>query len=250
MGTIFKKAQLKNPKSMRYEAEWLLECLLLRCKSMSVYEHIRATGLIPLSHRDTLRRLLSGVSCKLGFNEAMLEAIERDLRGRPTAERVVVLSFDEMSILQSLDLNMETLTIDGYVCVEDDPVINRESFAEIADICGEEGIQLCSEDVEIRKDIKEKDLADHALVFMCRPLLGRWVCPFGVFASRSAAPGKDLHRLMMAAIIKLQACGAIVLAVTCDGAQTNKTVWKLSGIGAEYREAEDDIKNSITNPIY
>ena len=71
----------------------------------------------------------------------------------------------------------------------------------------------------------DKELADHAVVFMFRSLLGNWVQPFAVFASKGAAPGKDLFRLLLAAIIRLEEHGARFIAVTSDGAQNNKSVW-------------------------
>jgi hypothetical protein len=76
-------------------------------------------------------------------------------------------------------------------------------------------------------------LADHALVFMVRPLLSKWVQPFGVFASAGAASGDDLHRLVIAAIIRLEARGVRVLAAVSDGASTNMKFWKLTGAGVE-----------------
>ena len=67
---------------MRYEAEWLLECLLIRIKSVASYEHIRKLQLLPLPSRSTLLRLLSGVSCHFGYNIPALEAIEKVVQGK------------------------------------------------------------------------------------------------------------------------------------------------------------------------
>ena len=64
---------------MRYDAEWLLECLLLQIKNKSCYEHLRTKKILPLPHKDTLRRLISGMSCHFGFNSMALEAIRKML---------------------------------------------------------------------------------------------------------------------------------------------------------------------------
>ncbi len=68
-------------------------------------------------------------------------------------------------------------------------------------------------------------MADHALVFMFRPYRSSWVQPFSVFSSKSAAPAADLYRLLMKALILLEARGARVLSVVCDGASPNQTLW-------------------------
>ena len=86
---------------------------------------------------------------------------------------------------------------------------------------------------------------------MCRPLLNRWVQPFGVFASRSAASGEDLFRLLISAIIRIELHWGRVLAVVSDGAQTNKTVWRLAGVGDgdPTKPTEDVINNSMKHPL-
>lgn len=50
---------MKDGKGMRYDAEWLMECLLMRIKSPRAYKHLRANMLLPLPCPDTIRRLIS-----------------------------------------------------------------------------------------------------------------------------------------------------------------------------------------------
>lgn len=233
--TILKRSCLKNNKCMRYEAEWLLECMLLRCKSKTTYTHLRKTGLMPLPHPETLRRLMSGMACHFGFPPLLLEAIQRNLKGKSDSERLVVVSFDEFTVATSVDFNTESFAMDGFVRLEDDYVIGRHSGDEDVD--------------PTIKDVKKEELADHGLVFHCRAIRDKWVQPIGVFASRGAAPAEDLHRLLLASIIKLQLHGAIVLAVVSDGAQSNKGVWKLAQIGIDKVDGAS-ITNSIENPSF
>jgi hypothetical protein len=84
---------------------------------------------------------------------------------------------------------------------------------------------------------------------MVRPLLSNWVQPFGVFASARAASGDDLHRLVIAAIIRLEARGVRVLATVSDGASTNMKFWKLTGAGVEKKGDEETVTNSFPHPI-
>jgi hypothetical protein len=62
INTIMAKARVKNKKSMRYEANWLLECLTLRIKSSKVYDHLFRSGILPLPHPNTLCSLLGEMS--------------------------------------------------------------------------------------------------------------------------------------------------------------------------------------------
>lgn len=165
---------------MRYKAEWLLECLLLRIKSKSAYEHLRNTGLMPLPDSSTIRTMISGMSCHFGFNTTALHHIEERLKDKSPEQKLVVLCFDEISILEELGFNVASLAFDGFVRLSDDPIENRPTSEE-----EEEAM----EEPVLKKDLKIEALADHGLVFFCRSLLLDFVAPFGVFASRSAASG-------------------------------------------------------------
>ena len=72
-------------------------------------------------------------------------------------------------------------------------------------------------------------LADHILLFSFRPFMSNWIQPIGVFAARSATPGKVIRELMIKAITTLYQHYSIAKAVVCDGAQTNKQFMSLCG---------------------
>lgn len=186
---------------------------------------------------------MGGMACHFGFPPLFLEAVEGNLHGKSDHERAVIVVFDEMSVQANVDFNTESLAFDGFVRLEDDYVINRSAVRT-----GQQDDPDLVQEPKLKGDVTEKDLADHALVFTVRSLWSRWIQPFGVFASRGAAPAPDLHRLLMAAIIKLQTHGAIVMAVVCDGAQSNKGLWKLADIGINVKDGR--ISNSIMNPTF
>ena len=100
--TILARAQVQSKHGMRYEAEWLLECLFLRIKSVAAYEHIRRLKLLPLPSCSTLRRLLSGVSCHFGFNTA---AVEKIVEGKSGKDISVILTFDEIALTTQPNFN-------------------------------------------------------------------------------------------------------------------------------------------------
>ncbi|KAI9556036.1 hypothetical protein GHT06_018603 [Daphnia sinensis] len=80
---ILKKAELKNSESMRYDPEFLLECVLLRIKSKSTYDHLRSNHILPLPSPQAIRRLLCCMPCKFGLNSFALSSIKTFLSGKP-----------------------------------------------------------------------------------------------------------------------------------------------------------------------
>ena len=316
---IVKKSKVKNKKSMRYEAEWLLECLMLRIKSPEAYRHIDDSGILPLPSYETLRRLIAGLACHFGFQKMALEAIQRAFANKTKNETEGVVCFDEMVIMEEMSFDGKDHCFKGFAeQVENDDETDEIIMEEInkAGLSEEDQIKLgllkrkptesnkanefaaCNtemddddllemvddeEEDEISNDsctvndanaepkkievqeeqptlpqdtplLKEdtlkkdasKNLADHALVFMFRPLHEEynWVQPFGVFAASKALPGEKIFSLLMKAVILLEHSGATVSAVVCDGAQTNKTVWKHCGIGVD----KDEVTNSMNHP--
>ena len=219
--TIIDKANCGSGKGMRYDADWLMECLLLKIKSPAAYKHIRQVGILPLPCPSTIKRLLSSMPCKFGFNEEALSAIKRMLESLPLHLRRGSLVWDEMSITKSIKFDSQQLRFEGFV---------------------DFGSGNLDEDVDIGQG-----LADHALVFLFRPYRSSWIQPIAVFATKGAAPGRILSRLLIKAIAALEVVGARVTSVTCDGAQPNKTVWKHCGLTGVPDE-NGNVKCSMPHP--
>lgn len=74
---IIQAAEVKSSHGRRYDAEYILECLLFSIKSATAYNHLRLTNLLPLPDPRHLRDLLRGMACKFGMNQTALDAIER-----------------------------------------------------------------------------------------------------------------------------------------------------------------------------
>jgi len=58
------------------------------------------------------------------------------------------------------------------------------------------------------------------------------VQPVGAFATKGAAKGHVLAKIISECILRLENSGAEVLNVVCDGATTNKAFWTELGINA------------------
>ena len=93
-------------KGMRYDAEWLMECLLMKIKSNErsprAYKYLRANNLLPLPCPDTIRRLLSSMPCHFGFNEEALLSIKRKLQDKHLYFRQGSIVWDEMSLTKDV----------------------------------------------------------------------------------------------------------------------------------------------------
>lgn len=201
-------------KPIRYQANWLLECLILRIKSPKAYDHLRQ-GLLALPHPDTLRRLIRGIPGKFGLNQFSIDSIGKNLQGKPRFLRRGSLVWDEMTVKKAVKFARQKMKFDGF--------------------------QDYGEDVVAEKSEK---LADHALVLMFRPYRAKWVQPIDVYATSGAASSSMLQKLVIRAITALHTVDAIVSNVTCDGHQTNKGVHGLFGISGKL----DKLKSWIEHP--
>ncbi len=78
------------------------------------YEHLRTKKILPLPHKGTLRRLLSGMSCHFGFNSVALEAIGKMLHGKSAEECNLLICMDEVAMQAALEYNTKSLAFDGF----------------------------------------------------------------------------------------------------------------------------------------
>ena len=220
--TIKDRANCDRGRGIRYDAEWLLECLLLRIKSPKAYKHLRERNLLPLPCSTTVRRLLSSMQCSYGFNEEALASIKRTLESLSLDLKRGSLVWDEMSISKAVKYDPQKMKFEGFSDYGYDD-INADPKA------------ACDQ------------LADHCLVFIFRPYRASWIQPIAVFATKGAAPGHIISTLLIKAIVELETFGARVTSVTCDGAQTNKSAWKDCGIDGT-RDEKGAISCSMEHP--
>lgn len=90
----------------------------------------------------------------------------------------------------------------------------------------------------------KKNQADHALVFMFSSIGGKFQQPIGMFAAKGATKSMELARLIISAIIAVDKAGAKVAGLVCDGAQTNRGVWKQFGLNGSL----ENTTNSFPSP--
>jgi len=65
------------------------------------------------------------------------------------------------------------------------------------------------------------------------------VQPVAAFATKGAAKGHILAKIITECIHRLEKTGADVLTVVCDGASTNKAFWVELGINSDVNKARN-----------
>lgn len=114
MNTVLKRSSFGNVKSMKYDSEFWMECVLLRIKSKAAYQSLRTSKLLPLPSLSTLRRLISSMPCSFSINEFALSAIKRNLTGQPSHMLAGSLVWDEMTIESTIDFNPPRIYIQHH----------------------------------------------------------------------------------------------------------------------------------------
>ena len=86
--------------------------------------------------------------------------------------------------------------------------------------------------------------ADHALVLRFSSLKEPFSQPVGMFASKGTTPSAQLPKLVISAVTAIEKAGGKVVAMVCDGAQTNRRVWTEFGITGK---VDEEVAYSFTN---
>ncbi|KAG0416296.1 hypothetical protein HPB47_006512 [Ixodes persulcatus] len=121
-----------------------------------------------------------------GFNKVALEAIQAYFNSKPGSSNYGTLLIDEMKLRESVECNPSTYKFDGFV-----------DFSGTA------------------PEANGK-LADHALVVMFVPIFESWVQPVASFATKGAAPGVALAKMVLESVLQLEHHGVSVVAVVSD----------------------------------
>lgn len=95
--------------------------------------------------------------------------------------------------------------------------------------------------VEIDGETKAKQ-GDHALVMLFQPFKGKWMQTIAAFLTKGAATGKQLAKLVIDGITRLEQIGIKVDVVVSDGAPWNRTMWSEVGMLRTNNEKELDIE--------
>lgn len=83
----FEASKKKSPSGRRYTLEWVYECMLMRIKSPSLYQHIREHEILPLPCNSTIRGYLRHYSGAYGFNPSTMKMLKEKSRDMAPEKR-------------------------------------------------------------------------------------------------------------------------------------------------------------------
>ena len=206
-----KALTLKNARSMRWHPLFIKWCIYLRHLSRASYEMLRNSGCIKLPSQQTLRDYTYYVQTAIGFSVEVDQEIARCADLSKHLNKYVTLVIDEVHIKEELVFDKHQGNLIGFVNLGE---INNHllKFEEML-----QGHDYCT-------------LANSMLVFMVRGLFSKFNFPYAQFCC-SDLSGDLMFDPFWEAIARLERQGFNVLAVTCDGASTNRRLWKLHANG-------------------
>ena len=206
-----KALTLKNARSMRWHPLFIKWCIYLRHLSRASYEMLRNSGCIKLPSQQTLRDYTYYVQTAIGFSVEVDQEIARCADLSKHLNKYVTLVIDEVHIKEELVFDKHQGNLIGFVNLGE---INNHllKFEEML-----QGHDYCT-------------LANSMLVFMVRGLFSKFNFPYAQLCC-SDLSGDLMFDPFWEAIARLERQGFNVLAVTCDGASTNRRLWKLHANG-------------------
>ena len=123
-----------------------------------------------------------------GFNEHILDALRLKTAQLPALSKLVVLAIDEMAIKEGLSYDSGRDVIEGFS--------------------------------------KNKELANHALVFMVRGIKDKWKQAIGNFLSSGPMSGECMEELIRKCITKLHDIGLTVILGVSDQGSNNQNLFQ------------------------
>ncbi|KAG0433043.1 hypothetical protein HPB47_020278 [Ixodes persulcatus] len=193
---VFLQQQLKNIRSKkpRWTEETIRYCILWYAKSPSAYRLVRASGLLKLPSRSTLKRYLGACSGAV-VTSLIKQRLQKEARIHKCS-----LALDEMSIRPSTFYQRQADEVHGLVSEE----------------CAESG---------------EMEVATHLLCFVFVGLSTHYRLPVGYFFTR-ALTGTQLHQITMSVLRSIEQAGFVVVRVVADNHATNRKQFSMLSNGS------------------
>ena len=200
---------LGSNKSMRWHPLIIKWCLYLRHLSGNkAYELLRDSGCIKLPSQRTLRDYTHCIKNQVGFSSDVDQAIVDVADLSVDLHKNVTLVMDEIYIKSDLVYDKHEGTLVGFVNV------------------GETNNQILEFEAIISNGESSPSLAKTMMVFMVKSLLHKFDYPYAQLACGKMT-GDLIFDPMWEAIARLERIGFFVLALCCDGASSNRRLWKL-----------------------
>ncbi|KAH6922352.1 hypothetical protein HPB50_013392 [Hyalomma asiaticum] len=175
-------------------------------KSPRLYEHLRAHKILVLPSRACLRRYIGGFKASFGFHGKLLELVKVKAQEMDEMKRHSGLVVDEMKLSAHLDMRSS-----GHI----------EGFVDLG---------------KFTEDCVKHTKADHGLVVMFQPFIGKWTQVIAVFASCGNVKSRVLAKILLEATILCEQAGLHVDYICSDGASWNRSMWNAFGLRGTFKE--------------
>ncbi|KAH9365950.1 hypothetical protein HPB48_000705 [Haemaphysalis longicornis] len=89
---------------MRYDDEWILECMLMRMRSPKLYEHLRREAIMVLPGRTCLKKYLQRFKGGFGLSDNIFNALHEKTKTIGVYSRHGGLLIDEVKLSEHLSV--------------------------------------------------------------------------------------------------------------------------------------------------
>lgn len=199
-------------RQLRWHPMIVKWCLNLKHISSAAYNALRNTLVLPSDR--TLRDYTHYIDSRAGFDDNVDKQLmkEANVDNVPECLKYVCLVLDEVRIKEDLVYDKYSMQVIGFVNVGD---INDQLLRF-------EQVQA----TESQLPLPTPSVAKHMLVFMVRGIFSGLEFPYVQFPSSSLS-GDIIFPLVWECIKRLEACNLKVIAITADGASSNRKFFRM-----------------------
>ena len=220
-----------DKRQIRWHPMMIKWCLNLKLLSSSAYSALRSTGVLTLPSERTLRDYTHFFKAGSGFSSDVDTQLRKEAQLESSRNSFVCLVFDEVKIKEDLIYDKHSGELLGFIDVGD---VNNSLLAFQ---------QSCE------SDIHKPQLATHMLVFMVCGILSALKYPYAQFPCMSVT-ADQLYSLVWGGVRRLEGAGFKVLAITCDGAASNRKFMKLHGKKNEFIHKTANPYSNEERPLF
>ncbi|XP_077519810.1 uncharacterized protein LOC144129529 [Amblyomma americanum] len=200
---------------MRYDDEWILECMLMRMRNPKLYEHLRRQSIMVLPGRTCLKKYLQRFKGGFGLSTKVFDALNEKTKTMDAYSRHGGLVIDEIKLSEHLNVKSAG-DIEGFVDLGGHTPADQKNV-----------------------------LADHGMIVLFQPFTGKWTQILGVFASKGNVKAPTLAKIILETTVLAEKAGLFVDCITCDGASWNRSMWRLFGI----QGSPSHVRSSTKHPV-
>ena len=246
-----KAASLKDARSMKWHPLFIKWCLYLRHISGKGYKMLRNSGCIHLPSQRTLRDYTHYTTTTIGFSAEVDEQLRNAIDMREERNKYVLVYTFCISLLTMFQICFRYVTlIMDEVHIKNELVYDKHSGVLIGfENLGDINNHLLQYEAAISGDSSPRQLAKSMLVLMVRGLFNNVCFPYAQFAC-SSLTADLLVDPVWEAISRLERQDLRVLAITCDGASTNRRLWKMHSAGEALTYKVTNVFSQPMRPLF